>query len=923
MSKAPVDVLGADAGDVPGAFPAAPGEGGTREDEQPTASGSGTGVQAAVDAELEVPTAPPRGAPEVAEGVAETPPSLPQLGAAPAATEAGGKEGEAGETVVPLPSQQDLVAPTEEAARESPPQEPSVEEVAPPIPAVADSEVKERTPVGSEPLGAPPDAAIGQEAVALDGGHGEEGLPTCSDAVEFERFRPTRLPIDSSGCLRWEVSLRKARPKDMFGFAHAVDMAEFERLRPGMFNGDGPGGLMVRRVLDVGALNAWNLAHPDAAVLPTDRIRRVNKTAVAEAMQRELRKPAVRLQVVRYPDRFLVRIPPTEASQGDSLGHGQAASSMPVLGLAVARINRKHAQITKVDPGGLVEAWNQQKIAQGLYHFVVTEGMRIEAMNEFEATNNFDALVEELASPFKRAATIRIRRCEMARLAFAKCMRRLEIVMKFKRSVALSSRPLVHAALQEIAQPTGSMGSGATGTCSSGQALPTLAAQVGTGAAGEGTGDLAIAPAAEASRPGVEAASEAEAPAPLATTPAEVEILAPEVVSAPCADGEATASPAPLARDVVPPGPEVCRAPEAVLAADGASPGLEEQKTLLPGQIESGEESDARGLEAPAGVAKPQRPMKKQNVRELRRMAEQQAMAEHESWLAAMTTLRPQNRSRSESRSREEIQNGVPGVRLIEECEVWEIILKKEDKGQRFGFKFTNGRDEYLNERGNLARKREGPEMLLVKGVADDMLASAWNREKPSLELLPCDRIASVNGLRRTTDMQQALRTQMAVTLQVVRYPQYFLADLHRGFGGSQVSSKIGITYRRCPAAAESEAPEELEITGVAPDGLLERWNQLHIARSLYQFVVMPRMRIQAVDDIEDDLDRMQEQLESGTAGRIRIRRADVVGMVRSKLSQRFKLLKSFGVLRAGSSSGQLSAASANAVAAELTPAAE
>merc|ERR1711977_145577 len=71
---------------------------------------------------------------------------------------------------------------------------------------------------------------------------------------------------------------------------------------------DGPEMLLVKKVQDEGLLQQWNANHPDGEVQPMDHIIEVNGTPWQEDMQKQLQRTCVKMKIVRYPDRFKVRV---------------------------------------------------------------------------------------------------------------------------------------------------------------------------------------------------------------------------------------------------------------------------------------------------------------------------------------------------------------------------------------------------------------------------------------------------------------------------------------------------------------------------------------------------------------------------------------------------------------------------------------
>jgi len=275
---------------------------------------------------------------------------------------------------------------------------------------------------------------------------------------------------------------------------------------------------------------------------------------------------------------------------------------------------------------------------------------------------------------------------------------------------------------------------------------------------------------------------------------------------------------------------------------------------------------------------------------------------EEKDWATAMEHLQKLNNLRGSARSKKDITEGAAGVAIQDFCQVWDMLLQKTAETPRLGFAFTNGMQEFQKARRELAHAMQGPQTLLIKKLADDGAAAVWNKAHPSLELLPCDHINAVNGVDSIEGIKEALRKQKQVRVQVMRYPQHFFVDLRRGLAGAPASAipALGMKYEACANSANEVSIQELLVVNVDQRGLVERWNQRNIAQGLYQFVVTPGMRIQAVDGVEGSAAAMVEELRSGRARRLRIRRADVGAMARAKVTRTMKALRNMGMLNAG-----------------------
>lgn len=246
---------------------------------------------------------------------------------------------------------------------------------------------------------------------------------------------------------------------------------------------------------------------------------------------------------------------------------------------------------------------------------------------------------------------------------------------------------------------------------------------------------------------------------------------------------------------------------------------------------------------------------------------------EEAEWCEAMATLRERNATIPSSLRK---SDAVLDAQL-QDCETWEVEITKQN-GQRFGFMFTSERVDYQEARGKkVVLPHEGAEMLRVKELAPEGAVADWNTAHPDAAIRKYDRITAINGQGTVAEMQDLLRgSETSVRLQMVRYPQYFLTDLRRGLAGAGVvlpmNASLGIGFDRSDPASDQC---ELIITKISQDGLLERWNRRNISKGRYQFVVTVGMRIEAVNEAEGNLDLMEQELQSGRARRLRIRRVE------------------------------------------------
>jgi hypothetical protein len=232
--------------------------------------------------------------------------------------------------------------------------------------------------------------------------------------IEVAKLHPREVSKD--GCTYWDVILMKNEPSDRYGFSHSSGADEFARARGALpapaSASAGPDCLIVKQVAPEGILSCWNEDHPEAGVLPTDRIVEVNGATIIADMQRQLQEPVARIRVCRYPSTFALKLTKTDSQKFGVRFRDEAA-------LAGSRLPRLH--ITEIDSVGLLEQHNISMINQGCFQHVVTQGMCIEAVNDVSGSAN--RLVEALLG--NSSVHMRIWRGEAVGLA--QCRARLKM----------------------------------------------------------------------------------------------------------------------------------------------------------------------------------------------------------------------------------------------------------------------------------------------------------------------------------------------------------------------------------------------------------------------------------------------------------------------------------------------------------------
>jgi len=259
-----------------------------------------------------------------------------------------------------------------------------------------------------------------------------------SDSSEASPRRLADRTTDSDGCLIWEVVLKKESLEDKFGFLQANGKQEFQKRSEGM-RGEaaepyqGPEVLLVRKIHEGGLLDRWNNRHPEAAVVPQDRITMVNEETTVEGMQRMIRSPRIVMKMMRYPEEFEVPL----RKDGNRLGF---------------RFEKPHGsadlRITEVVPEGALRIYNEAQIALGRWAFVVLPEMRLTGANN--VTNNDENIGEYLKSsardPEINEVTLHMRRAEQRLVNRQQMISRVQMIRALRGPASPSSKPTTPSA---------------------------------------------------------------------------------------------------------------------------------------------------------------------------------------------------------------------------------------------------------------------------------------------------------------------------------------------------------------------------------------------------------------------------------------------------------------------------------------------
>lgn len=177
---------------------------------------------------------------------------------------------------------------------------------------------------------------------------------------------------EENGCLFWQVLLKKDKAEDKYGFAQSNGRVEFEMLlnKGKKEKMEGPNYLVVKRVYKAGLLAKWNERVPQLEVKTGDRIIAVNDQKSAEDMAKEIHAPRIFLQVMRFPDRFIVAL---SKENGVKLGF---RFERPQGNFS------EEVRITEVMETGAMMSYNKTQVALNRYAFVVLPDMRIDRVND-------------------------------------------------------------------------------------------------------------------------------------------------------------------------------------------------------------------------------------------------------------------------------------------------------------------------------------------------------------------------------------------------------------------------------------------------------------------------------------------------------------------------------------------------------------
>lgn len=240
-------------------------------------------------------------------------------------------------------------------------------------------------------------------------------------------------PIPKSdwfGAAVWEVELIKkdGGQKQKYGFSHSNAKTDFfkEYVKShGNSEGaasiaplpDGPEALIVKKVGEQGLLEEWNFIHEDAQVVTGTRVLQVNDKKTIQEMQKELRKPSVKMKCMDLPENFTIDIAKRPGARKLGFKFEKPAND-----------RLKELKITEVTKDGLLDEANRRLMAEGHHHLCALSGMRIEAANGVSGDGTL--IAEELRKCDK--VTLKIRRAAAASTAKLKVQDKIKLMNAFK-----------------------------------------------------------------------------------------------------------------------------------------------------------------------------------------------------------------------------------------------------------------------------------------------------------------------------------------------------------------------------------------------------------------------------------------------------------------------------------------------------------
>eukprot|EP00928_Gymnodinium_smaydae_P091205 TRINITY_DN74916_c0_g1_i1.p1 TRINITY_DN74916_c0_g1~~TRINITY_DN74916_c0_g1_i1.p1 ORF type:complete len:468 (-),score=131.91 TRINITY_DN74916_c0_g1_i1:122-1525(-) len=195
---------------------------------------------------------------------------------------------------------------------------------------------------------------------------------------------------------------------------------------------------------------------------------------------------------------------------------------------------------------------------------------------------------------------------------------------------------------------------------------------------------------------------------------------------------------------------------------------------------------------------------------------------------------------------------------------------------------------------GDTNEEQIGPEELRFKKIAGGSLLDEWLHQHPDAQIRMTDRVSAVNGKRTIQEMKSELSTAETIVLEIVRYPDYIEITMDK----RPEKSKLGFRFEK----PTNSSAEEVKITEVAKDGLLDEANQKLVSEGLWHKVVMPGMRIERVNEVSGDAAKIAEALRKCPMGPVvlHLRRAEGAARTQETMQRAVGKIKLAGLAKKG-----------------------
>merc|ERR1712187_183261 len=175
----------------------------------------------------------------------------------------------------------------------------------------------------------------------------------------------------------------------------------------------------------------------------------------------------------------------------------------------------------------------------------------------------------------------------------------------------------------------------------------------------------------------------------------------------------------------------------------------------------------------------------------------------------------------------------------------------------------------------------KSPEVLIIRKIHEGGLLERWNKKYPQGEVLPHDRIYSVNGETNVEAMQREIRSRKIV-MRCVRYPDRFQVTVKKD------GRMMGFRFEK----PQSGKYQEIRISEVLREGLVAEHNELQAERGRWHLVILPEMRIEAANNVDGDAAKIAEELKAAETITLHIRRAEQAIFSQQQVRARLQVLQ-------------------------------